>query len=408
MNEKQFTFIDLFAGTGGLSEGFIQTGAKPIAFIENDADACSTIRTRQAFHYLKENGKLRYYWQYLRKAINRDKLYKFTPDAILESVICEDIAPETISSLIERINLKEEKLDILLGGPPCQSYSHAGKSRREKIKDDPRNWLYKSYARFLKELRPKVFVFENVMGFRTAGDSTYYENFKRIVSRAGYKVDSTVLCAADFSVLQNRKRLIIIGWRKDIDFNYPVFKKEKNGYLVGELFEDLPAIKAGESLDKLEYLTKPKGYLKKTNVRNGCPVLTWHESRPNNEVDLEIYRFTVDLWNNKRKRLIYSDLPERLRTHKNLVSFKDRFKVVAADLPASQTILAHIAKDGHYYIHPDIEQNRSISVREAARLQSFPDDYYFEGSRCSALRQIGNAVPPLMARKIAEKIKEML
>jgi DNA (cytosine-5)-methyltransferase 1 len=142
-------------------------------------------------------------------------------------------------------------------------------------------------------------------------------------------------------------------------------------------------------------------------------VLTQHITRPHTDQDKEIYQIAVKKWNSEGKRLDYNDLPDRLKTHKNRSSFFDRFKVVAQDLKYSHTVVAHIAKDGHYYIHPDIDQNRSISVREAARLQSFPDDYYFEGVkqgsiRTAAFKQIGNAVPPLMAYEIAMRIKDTI
>ena len=148
-------------------------------------------------------------------------------------------------------------------------------------------------------------------------------------------------------------------------------------------------------------------------IVNGTGAVTWHLARPNTEQDLEIYRIAVDKWSNKNERLDYNDLPERLKTHKNRKSFTDRFKVVANDMEYSHTIVAHIQKDGHYYIHPDINQNRSISPREAARIQTFPDDYYFEGhhekpSRGAAYKQIGNAVPVLLGHKIAEKLKESM
>jgi DNA (cytosine-5)-methyltransferase 1 len=135
--------------------------------------------------------------------------------------------------------------------------------------------------------------------------------------------------------------------------------------------------------------------------------VTQHIARPHNEQDLEIYSIAIDKWINDKERLKYSDIPKRLQTHNNTVSFLDRFKVV--DLFGhSHTLVAHIAKDGHYYIYPDSDQVRSISVREAARIQSFPDNYYFEGGRTAAFRQIGNAVPPLMAEAIANKLKHLL
>ena len=137
-------------------------------------------------------------------------------------------------------------------------------------------------------------------------------------------------------------------------------------------------------------------------------VLTLHKSRPNKERDIEIYKRAIELWNNGHKRLNYNDLPEELKTHKNRHSFVDRFKVVEGDESCCHTVLAHLSKDGHYFIHPDIEQHRSITVREAARIQSFPDSYYFEGPRTAQFVQVGNAVPPLMSKGIALGMAEQL
>ena len=144
-----------------------------------------------------------------------------------------------------------------------------------------------------------------------------------------------------------------------------------------------------------------------SKIRNGIDFTTQHVARFNNERDLEIYRIAIDLWVNKRKRLSYSNLPSELKTHKNETAFLNRFQVVDPK-GVCHTVVAHISADGHYYIYPDLKQVRSISVREAARIQSFPDDFFFEGGRTAAFKQIGNAVPPLMAEGIAMKIKEML
>lgn len=177
-------------------------------------------------------------------------------------------------------------------------------------------------------------------------------------------------------------------------------------YLVDNVLNDLP--KLTNSLPNNNYLTEPNEYCTISGIRTNDDVLTWHIKRPINEHDMQIYKMAIELWNSKKKRLKYTDIPVSMRTHKNQKAFLDRFKVVAANEYESQTILAHLSKDGHYFIHPDKKQCRSISVREAARLQSFPDSYYFEGNRSAAFTQIGNAVPPLMSSAIAKKIKQYL
>ena len=173
------------------------------------------------------------------------------------------------------------------------------------------------------------------------------------------------------------------------------------------MFYDLEKLQNGEgSLNATNYIKPANKYLQQSKIQNGLDFVTQHIARPNNDNDLEIYRIAVDEWNNGN-RLNYSKLPSRLIKHSNTQSFTNRFQVVNGR-GISHTVVAHIAMDVHYYIHPDKSQNRSITVREAARLQSFSDDYFFEGSRTAAFKQIGNAVPPLMGKKIAEKIKELI
>ena len=251
-----------------------------------------------------------------------------------------------------------------------------------------------------------MFVFENVPGLLTANQGKYFKNLQTYLKRVGYQIDWRTLNASDFGVLQNRKRIIIVGWKIGSKYNFPELKPIKHNYLVDDLLNDLPAMQAGE--ENNEYAGEPSKYLKRFSLRTKNDVLTYHIARPHIQRDKEIYRKTILAWKNGHKRLKYSSLPAELRTHKNVSSFLDRFKIVEGDMPVCHTMMAHISKDGHYFIHPDIEQARSITVREAARLQSFPDSYYFEGGRTAAFTQIGNAVPPLMAKAIAEKIKEQL
>ncbi|HLF64577.1 MAG TPA: DNA (cytosine-5-)-methyltransferase [Saprospiraceae bacterium] len=405
--------IDLFAGAGGLSEGFIRNGFRPVAHVEADKAACFTLKTRMAYHWLKANKKINIYKDYLRGKITRAELYNAVPEEVLSSVIHETIGDDTLSLIFSQIDhlLQGEKVDIIVGGPPCQAYSVVGRARdKNRMQYDSRNYLYRYYARFLKKYQPKIFVFENVTGLASAAGGKYLKDMRAYFRRIGYELDYSVLNAADFGVLQNRKRILLIGWKKGIRFKYPEFPNKRLKSIVNVLFRDLPPLRAGEDPGRyVKYCHRTNTYLKESGIRNGINIVTQHISRPHSAQDKEIYRIAVKKWEQNHERLSYSDLPERLRTHKNRNSFLDRFKVVAGDELCSQTIVAHIAKDGHYYIHPDIGQNRSISVREAARLQSFPDDYCFEGrkeslARTAAFKQIGNAVPPVMAEVIANQL----
>lgn len=417
--KKKKNFIDLFAGAGGLSEGFIQAGFEPIAHVEIEKSACNTLKTRAAYHYLKSIKKYNVYISYQKGEITREELYKCVPKEILESVINAPIGYENNKEIQNQIDkcLGGKKVDLIIGGPPCQAYSLVGRSRsKTKMEGDPRNYLFIQYAKYLEKYKPKMFVFENVLGLKSAKSGLYLEEMKKIFNKNDYNIKLHTLEAKKFGVLQNRKRIIILGFLKNSSNNIPKLEDIvfNNNYQVRDLLEDLPVIKAGEGVDKfMNYRTETTDYLKSYGLRNGIDVLTQHVARPHKEQDKQIYKIAVQKWDKKQERLNYNDLPEKLKSHNNRTSFFDRFKVVASDLPYSQTIVAHISKDGHYYIHPDIKQNRSLSVREAARLQSFPDDYYFEGekegaNRTAAFKQIGNAVPPLMAKEIAKKIYEVL
>jgi DNA (cytosine-5)-methyltransferase 1 len=420
LNKKEktnkYAFIDLFAGAGGLSEGFIQAGFQPVAHIEMNEYAAKTLETRTAYYYFKTMKQLNVYYEYLRGLISREKMLEQVPVENLTSVICEFMSERTLPGLFERIDkiLQDKeisKVDVVIGGPPCQAYSLVGRAQSSHMdrpmEEDPRNDLYKLYARFLKKYQPKMFIFENVMGISSANGGKTWKNMRALLRRVGYDIDFKEQISHDFGVLQNRHRMIIVGWLKDSKLSYPEFKKVKTEAIVNDLLKDLPCIQPGQNGNQYQP-GEINEYLIKNGIRTPDDILTLHVSRSSNERDIEIYRRAIKLWNNGHKRLNYNDLPEELKTHKNRKSFLDRFKVVEGDEPCCHTMLAHISKDGHYFIHPDIEQHRSITVREAARIQSFPDSYYFEGSRTAQFVQIGNAVPPMMAKGIAMGVKEEL
>ena len=404
-----YTVIDLFAGAGGLSEGFIQAGYIPIAHIEMDKDACDTLRTRCCYHYLRSHGQLDIYYNYLKGIITREALYTSVPKEVTDAVLNITISDDTITTTFEKIRelAGKRKVDLIIGGPPCQAYSLLGR-HNEKMEDDPRTRLYLQYGKFLKEFQPKGFVFENVPGLLSAKKGEHFKNLKEYFGSLGYKVHYKMLDASDYGVLQVRKRLILVGWKTDNDLRYPTLPIHKAQAVVNDILTDLPTLKAGEVTNISQYQTPTNDYLIESGIRTTDePFVTQNITRPVNTNDAAIYAYAIKMWDKKHVRLKYTDLPTEYKTHKNERSFLDRFKVVDGN-GLAHTLVAHMAKDGHYFIHPNIKYCRSISVREAARLQSFPDNFFFEGSRSAKFKQIGNAVPPLMAKPIAEIIKTML
>ena len=423
-------FIDFFAGAGGLSEGFIKAGYTPLAHVEMKKDACNTLKTRAAFHYLREQNRLDIYENYLRnkrEGTDGAELWRQVPAEVTNRVIQETIGENTMGPLLNRLDALAggEPIDIIIGGPPCQAYSIAGRAKMGKdVKSDPRNYLYRYYLQFIGHFNPKMFVFENVMGITTAQTVDMvkpFDDLRRIAGEMGYEVEAHEQIASDYEVLQHRHRMIIVGWKREDEnhnptrYHYPDLVKVVNRYKTRtDIFADLPERRNGDGkLCEIVPYTKPleeMKYLEKTGIRGVFDFTTQHVTRKNNERDREIYCIAIKEWKHKR-RLNYSTLPDRLKTHKNTSSFLNRFSVVDPH-GCCHTVVAHIAMDGHYYIYPSkkptIENARSISVREAARLQSFPDDYFFEGSRTSVYMQIGNAVPVMMSYHIAEALRPQL
>jgi len=422
--DAYLTYIDLFAGAGGLSEGFIRAGFNDVAHIEMNPDAANTLRTRLVYWHLKRNNNLETYYSYIRGCISREGLYNNVPADVLSSVLNYTMSDSNIKDIFklvdEKLKTKEgkQKVNLIIGGPPCQAYSLVGRAKqrmkddalksKDPSADDERKYLYRVYCMFLQRYKPDMFVYENVPGLLSADGGKHWQDIQDMLRSSGYEIEHKELNARDFGVPQERKRIIIIGRRKQKKFSYPDFQAVTPTWTVADILSDLPSIQSGEQKNK--YRRKEPHQYVNDNLRMAEDVLSWHIARPNIEQDREIYRLAIREWcyRGQHRRLRYQDIPEDLRTHNNTTDFADRFKVVAPDLPYCHTVLAHLSKDGHYFIHPDRKQARSITVREAARLQSFPDSYYFEGSRTAVFTQIGNAVPPLMSQRIAEALRDQL
>lgn len=395
---KEINFIDLFAGCGGLSEGFYREGFKALTHVEYDHYACQSLITRMMHYGYKENEI-----------------------SVLEKDITDNDIVEKIESEINDANV-----DLLIGGPPCQSFSSLGRAKDENgMQNDPRNYLFESYVKILNHFRPKIFVFENVTGLLTAKLGKE-KTVNIILNKLGkeYKLlnDPTkmVLNSCDYGVPQVRKRIILIGVRQDLElepkeiydniikthYNPETGIENRIGkakYIsVKDAIGDLPILKPGEGEKEIEYKVNTwNNYLSKVRSKESNLLLD-HVARTHNEKDKKRYReMSKNKWTFKElleKKPALNHIKQRVFNNSYVVQFWDN--------PA-RTIIAHLYKDGNQFIHPDYNQERTLTPREAARLQSFPDDFIFEGSRTQQYKQIGNAVPPLMAEAIAKSIKKV-
>lgn len=226
-----YNFIDLFAGAGGLSEGFIQAGFSPVAHVEMNPYAAQTLETRTGYYYLKAQGKLDIYKDYISGKITRDEFLQHIPEEQLQSVFCETMSNETLPRLFENIDriLTQrgiKQVDVIIGGPPCQAYSLVGRAQSKHMETpmsaDPRNDLYKLYARFLQKYHPKMFVFENVMGIKSANSGATWLKVQEALRSVGYEIECHEQNSKNFGVLQNRRRMIIVGWLKNTGLSYVI------------------------------------------------------------------------------------------------------------------------------------------------------------------------------------------
>jgi len=508
--------IDLFAGPGGLGEGFSafneSDGSSPFRIhlsIEKDATAHSTLRLRAFFRQFRTAPVPDKYYEVLRGGATVDELYKAFP---CEAAAADREAWNATLGSVPRSDLNARVKQalggaeywVLIGGPPCQAYSVAGRSRNSGIKtyraeNDSRQYLYVEYLQVIADHSPAVFVMENVKGLLSASLNNE-RLFKRIVDdlsspsdalvREGRSVGSAagrhkyrivpiaaeddaspstlteyVVAAERHGVPQARHRVILVGVRDDLGDAKPAPIPRFGEVSLHKVIGDLPRLRAGfsqkDSVDRwlLSLLHVPerrwfnsageKGGedLQELIVRTianlappkrdrGAAFIKgdyvpeheagWyhdprlegvghHETRTHIESDLHRYLYAAAFGRVHGRSPKLKDFPaDLLPNHGNVKKalkegglFSDRFRVQLADRPAT-TITSHIAKDGHYYIHPDPSQCRSLTLREAARIQTFPDNYHFCGSRTMGYGQVGNAVPPLLARNIAKTIWALL
>ena len=398
---KKLNYIDLFAGCGGLSDGFESTGLfKGLAHIEWEAQALETLKNRLVEKYNKRKSHNCIHFDIQRI----DELFEgFEKDSKYDDFIG-----------LNKI-LQEEKVDIVIGGPPCQAYSIAGRIQdKDGMKNDYRNYLFESYIEVLNKTKPDLFVFENVPGILSASPGGYpiVNRIKDAFDKAGYELIDNFKDAlhdlSNFGIPQKRKRIILVGLSKK-KF------KDKNNVLLKEFylsFKDkysksfkTTAEQALKGLPKITPLhNKIEGSKRASHVLGANSKILNHQPRFHNNRDIEIFHLLAKDIETGMLAYTSSEALKNLYTEMTGKSSAiHKYHVIRKDAP-SNTIPSHLYKDGLRHIHWDSQQARSLTVRECARLQSFDDDFNFLGSQGDQYKMIGNAVPPKFAKILAEHI----
>lgn len=493
LNHQRISVIDLFAGPGGLNEGFSSfcskkgTRFQSVLSIEKDSVAHQTLLLRSFFRKFPTPPKE--YYARIRGEMSTKELFKLFPrEAKLAKAEakCLELGRRNyprIERLIGNALQGRRKKWVLIGGPPCQAYSLAGRSRMrssdpDEFERDHRHFLYREYLQILERFRPPVFVMENVKGIlsSTVKDKQIFRKIRKDLEKAGYTIHSFtclhtnsepesqdfIIRAEEFGIPQTRHRVILLGIRNGIERQSCVLRRCADQISVKDAIGDLPKIRsaistAGStftnwkraivSLKRLQFRTAFRTALHKhvaklKDLPCGSEFLwtrhaqprtsTWlqkkrrwfldrniygvtqHSAKSHMGEDLKRYLFAASYAKAYGSSPKIAQFPMSLwPDHKNIqdaangTMFSDRFKVQLPNKPAT-TVVSHLSKDGHYFIHYDPRQCRSFTVREAARLQTFPDNYFFEGNRSQQYEQVGNAVPPLLARQLAAIVCNIL